>query len=130
MKLLNLLKESLSPSSKLMRKSYEDLVSSRKNLTQSILLSKKEFDDKQRKLSNDIKKRVKNSEGDLPNPLDTLKNNTSYTLSNQKNIEVLRRIQELETDVMSLINNRGIGVSFVDDFDDVSILLPREEEKE
>ena len=73
---------------------------------------------------------MKNSEGNLPNPLDTLKNNTSYTLSNQKNIEVLRRIQELETDVMSLINNRGIEVSYVDDFDDVSILLPREEEKE
>lgn len=125
MKLLNLLKESLSPSSKLMRKSYEDLVSSRKNLTQSILLSKKEFDDKQRKLSNDIKKRVKNSEGDLPNPLDTLKNNTSYTLSNQKNIEVLRRIQELETDVMSLINNRGIEVSYEDDFEEEEILIPK-----
>ena len=125
MKLLNLLKESLSPSSKLMRKSYEDLVSSRKNLTQSILLSKKEFDDKQRKLSKDIKKRVKNSEGDLPNPLDTLKNNTSYTLSNQKNIEVLRRIQELETDVMSLINNRGIEVSYEDDFEEEEILIPK-----
>ena len=125
MKLLNLLKESLSPSSKLMRKSYEDLVSSRKNLTQSILLSKKEFDEKQRKLSNDIKKRVKNSEGDLPNPLDTLKNNTSYTLSNQKNIEVLRRIQELETDVMSLINNRGIEVSYEDDFEEEEILIPK-----
>ena len=125
MKLLNLLKESLSPSSKLMRKSYENLVSSRKNLTQSILLSKKEFDDKQRKLSNDIKKRVKNSEGDLPNPLDTLKNNTSYTLSNQKNIEVLRRIQELETDVMSLINNRGIEVSYEDDFEEEEILIPK-----
>ena len=60
----------------------------------------------------------------------TLKNRTFYTLSNQKNIEGLRRIQELETDVMSLINNRGIEVSYVDDFDDVSILLPQEEEKE
>jgi len=125
MKLLKLLKESIYPSTKLMRKSYEDLVSSRKSLTQSILLSRREFDEKQRKLSKEIEGREKNKDGDLPNPMDTINNRTSYTLSNQKNIEVLRRIQELETDVMSLLNNRGIGVLDVGDFEEEEILIPR-----
>ena len=87
-KLLNLLKESVYPSTKLMRKSYEDLVSSRKSLTQSILLSRREYDERQRKLSKEIEGRVKDRDGDLPNPMDTLNNRTSYTLSNQRNIEV------------------------------------------
>ena len=125
MKLLKLLTETFSPSNKLMRKSYDDLVSSRKSLTQSILLSRREYDERQRKLSKEIEGRVKNKEGDLPNPMDTLNNRTSYTLSNQKNIEVLRRIQELETDVMSLLNNRGIGVFDEEDFEEEEILIPR-----
>ena len=124
-KLLNLLTETFSPSTKLMRKSYEDLVSSRKSITQSILLSRKEFDERQRKLSKEIIGRVKDRDGDLPHPMDTLNNRTSYTLSNQRNIEVLRRIQELETDVMSLLNNRGIGVFDEEDFEEEEILIPR-----
>ena len=125
MKLLQLLKESIYPSTKLMRKSFDDLVSSRKSLTQSILLSRREFDERQRKLSKEIEGRVKDKDGDLPNPMDTLNNRTSYTLSNQRNIEVLRRIQELETDVMSLLNNRGIGVFDEEDFEEEEILIPR-----
>ena len=125
MKLLKLLTESVYPSTKLMRKSYDDLVSSRKSLTQSILLSRKEFDERQRKLSKEIIGRVKDKDGDLPNPMDTINNRTSYTLSNQRNIEVLRRIQELETDVMSLLNNRGIGVFDEEDFEEEGILIPR-----
>ena len=50
---------------------------------------------------------------------------SSYTLSNQRNIEVLRRIQELETDVMSLLNNRGIEVLDVGVFEEEEILIPR-----
>ena len=125
MKLLQLLKESIYPSTKLMRKSFDDLVSSRKSLTQSILLSRREFDERQRKLSKEIKGRVKDKDGDLPNPMDTLNNRTSYTLSNQRNIEVLRRIQELETDVMSLLNNRDIGVFDEEDFEEEEILIPK-----
>ena len=125
MKLLQLLKESIYPSTKLMRKSYDDLVSSRRNLQRSILVSRKEYDERQRKLSKEIEGRIKNKDGDLPNPMDTLNNKTSYTLSNQKNIEVLRRIQELETDVMSLLNNRGIGVFDEEDFEEEEILIPK-----
>ena len=125
MKLLHLLKESIYPSTKLMRKSYDDLVSSRRNLQRSILVSRKEYDERQRKLSKEIEGRVKDKDGDLPNPMDTLNNKTSYTLSNQRNIEVLRRIQELETDVMSLLNNRGIGVFDENDFEEEEILIPK-----
>ena len=125
MKLLQLLKENVYPSTKLMRKSYDDLVSSRKHLQRSILVSRKEYDERQRKLSRKITGRVKDRGGELPNPMDTLNNKTSYTLSNQRNIEVLRRIQELETDVMSLINNRGIEVSYEDDFEEEEILIPK-----
>ena len=125
MKLLHLLKESIYPSTKLMRKSYDDLVSSRRNLQRSILVSRKEYDERQRKLSKEIEGRVKDKDGDLPNPMDTLNNKTSYTLTNQRNIEVLRRIQELETDVMSLLNNRGIGVFDEDDFEEEEILIPK-----
>ena len=125
MKLLKLLKESIYPSTKLMRKSYDDLVSSRRNLQRSIFLSRREYDERQRKLSKEIERRVKDKDGKLLNPMDTLNNKTSYTLSNQRNIEVLRRIQELETDVMSLLNNRGIGVFDEDDFEEEEILIPR-----
>jgi len=125
MKLLNLLKESIYPSTKLMRKSYDDLVSSRRNLQRSILVSRKEYDERQRKLSKEIEGRVRDDEGRLLNPMDTLNNKTSYTLSNQRNIEVLRRIQELETDVMSLLNNRGIGVFDEEDFEEEEILIPK-----
>ena len=125
MKLLQLLKESVYPSTKLMRKSYDDLVSSRRNLQRSILVSRKEYDERQRKLSKEIEGRVKDKDGDLPNPMDTLNNKTSYTLTNQRNIEVLRRIQELETDVMSLLNNRGIGVFDENDFEEEEILIPK-----
>ncbi len=125
MKLLQLLKESIYPSTKLMRKSYDDLVSSRRNLQRCILVSRKEYDERQRKLSKEIEGRVKDKDGNLRNPMDTLNNKTSYTLSNQRNIEVLRRIQELETDVMSLLNNRGIGVFDEDDFEEEEILIPR-----
>ena len=125
MKLLQLLNESIYPSTKLMRKSYDDLVSSRRNLQRSILVSRKEYDERQRKLSKEIEGRVKDKDGNLPNPMDTLNNKTSYTLSNQRNIEVLRRIQELETDVMSLLNNRGIGVFDEEDFEEEEILIPK-----
>ncbi len=125
MKLLQLLKESIYPSTKLMSKSYDDLVSSRRNLQRSILVSRKEYDERQRKLSKEIEGRVRDDEGRLPNPMDTLNNKTSYSLSNQRNIEVLRRIQELETDVMSLLNNRGIGVFDEDDFEEEEILIPK-----
>ena len=125
MKLLKLLKENIYPSTKLMRKSYDDLVSSRRNLQRSIVVSRREYDERQRKLSKEIEGRVKDKDGDLPNPMDTLNNKTSYTLSNQRNIEVLRRIQELETDVMSLLNNRGIGVFDEDDFEEEEILIPK-----
>ena len=84
-----------------------------------------DFRQRQRKLSKEIIGRVKDKDGDLPNPMDTINNRTSYTLSNQKNIEVLRRIQELETDVMSLLNNRGIGVFDEEDFEEEEILIPR-----
>ena len=72
-----------------------------------------------------IEGRVKDKDGKLLNPMDTLNNKTSYTLTNQKNIEVFRRIQELETDVMSLLNNRGIGVFDEEDFEEEEILIPR-----
>ena len=100
-------------------------MSSRINLQRSILLSRKEFDERQSKLSKEIIGRVKDKDGDLPNPIDTINNRTFYTLSNQRNIEVLRRIQELETDVMSLLNNRGIGVFDEADFEEEGILIPR-----
>ena len=125
MKLLQLLKENIYPSTKLMRKSYDDLVSSRRNLQRSILVSRKEYDERQRKLSKEIEGRVRDDEGRLLNPMDTLNNKTSYTLSNQKNIEVLRKLQDLETDVMSLLNNRGIGVFDEDDFEEEEILIPK-----
>ena len=108
-----------------MRKSYDDLVSSRRNLQRSIVVSRREYDERQRKLSKEIEGRVKDKDGDLPNPMDILNNKISYTLSNQRNIEVLRRIQELETDVMSLLNNRGIGVFDEDDFEEEEILIPK-----
>ena len=108
-----------------MRKSYDDLVSSRKHLQRSILVSRKEYDERQRKLSKEIEGRVKDKDGKLLNPMDTLNNKTSYTLSNQRNIEVLRRLQELETDVMSLLNNRGIGVFDENDFEEEEILIPK-----
>ena len=125
MKLLQLLNESIYPSTKLMRKSYDDLVSSRRNLQRSIFLSRKEYDERQRKLSKEIEGRVKDKDGKLLNPIETLDNKTSYTLNNQKNISVLRRIQGLETDVMSLLNNRGIPVFDEDDFDNEEILIPK-----
>ena len=125
MKLLQLLNESIYPSTKLMRKSYDDLVSSRRNLQRSIFLSRKEYDERQRKLSKEIKGRVRDKDGKLLNPIDTVDNKTSYTLSSQRNIEVLRRIQELETNVMSLLNNRGIGVFDENDLEEEEILIPR-----
>ena len=120
-----LLLEGVYPSTRLLVQSYEDLVSSRKSLTRSILLSRKEFDSRQEKLSHDIRKRVKDSDGKLPNPSETIDSRTSYILSNQRNTEVLRTIQSLETDVMTLLNNRGIQVGFVDDFEEESVLTPR-----
>ena len=120
-----LLLEGVYPSTRLLVQSYEDLVSSRKSLTRSILLSRKEYDSRQKKLSQDIRKRVKDSDGKLVNPSETLDLRTSYTLSNQRNTEVLRTIQSLETDLMTLLNNRGIQVGFVDDYEEESVLTPK-----
>ena len=120
-----LLLEGVYPSTRLLVQSYEDLVSSRKSLTRSILLSRQEYNSRQKKLSQDIRKRVKDSDGKLVNPSETLDNRTSYTLSNQRNTEVLRMIQSLETDLMTLLNNRGIEVGFVDDYEEESVLTPK-----
>ena len=128
MKLLNIIKESIYPSSKLMMMSYENLVSSRRNLQRCILVSRKEYLEKQNRLSARIEKRVKNKDGSLPTQIDSFDNRTSYTITNQKNIQVLRRLQELETDVMNLLNGRGVDVFDVDDFEEEVILVPKKDE--
>ena len=120
-----LLLEGIYPSTRLLVQSYEDLVSSRKSLTRSILLSRKEFDKRQERLSYDIRNRVKDDEGNPPNPSQQLDNRTSYSLSTKRNTDVLRRIQELEVDVMTLLNNRGIQIGFESDYEEESIIIPR-----
>ena len=120
-----LLSEGIYPSTRLLVQSYEDLVSSRKSLTKSILLSRKEFDKRQERLSYDIRNRVKDEDGNPTNPSQQLDNRTSYSLSTKRNTDVLRRIQELEVDVMTLLNNRGIQIGFEDDYEEESIIIPR-----
>ena len=117
--------EGIYPSTRLLVQSYEDLVSSRKSLTKSILLSRKEFDKRQKKLSYDIRNRVKDEDGNPTNPSQQLDNRTSYSLSTKRNTDVLRRIQELEVDVMSLLNTRGIEIGFESDYEEESIIIPR-----
>ena len=111
-----------------MMMSYENLVSSRRNLQRCILVSRKEYLEKQNRLSARIEKRVKNEDGSLPTQIDSFDNRTSYTITNQKNIQVLRRLQELETDVMNLLNGRGVDVFDVDDFEEEVILVPKKDE--
>ena len=127
MKLLRLLKESLSPSQDRMKKSYDDLVSSRRNLTSSILLSRKEYDDKYGDLSNKIKNRKRKGKGTIYSPTDLNSLQLSYRVSNEKNFQILRKVNELETDVMDLLNSRGVVVFDQDDFDEENVFIPRDQ---